>query len=119
MHLEKAGMEVHDLTPEEVKFAHAFNAEQRGLSSNDCMCIATALSFSGVLLTGDKLLRKVAECKGLVVHGVIWIVDALLATQICKTSLLSQALKTWLNDAAVFLPRGEICKRLKYINESE
>ena len=31
----------------------------------------------GVLLTGDRRLRRVAEVEGMRVHGVLWVIDQL------------------------------------------
>ena len=114
--LEDAGMEVHDLTPDEIGMALALKKIHPGLSANDCICFVTASIYSGVLLTGDSQLRSVAESKGLLAHGVLWVVDELISKQYCDTSLLAHALKLWLEDERVFLPRNEICKRLKYFD---
>ncbi len=63
------------------------------LSANDCFCSVTAQTYSGILLTGDALLRKVAAANGLRVHGVLWVVDELEAAEVCSRSHLSRALK--------------------------
>ena len=110
--LEDAGMQVHDLTPGEIGKAIALKKIHPGLSANDCFCFVTALNYSGVLLTGDSQLRRVAENRGLSVHGVLWVVDELMTKQNCEPVLLAQALKLWLDDERVFLPRNEIRKRL-------
>lgn len=114
--LEDAGIEVHDLTSNEVGKAFALKRVHPGLSANVCFCLVSALSYSGVLLTGDNLLRRVATDEGLEAHGVQWVIDELTAARTCESSILIQALKTWLYDDRVFLPQDEILKRLKHFD---
>ncbi len=116
--LEDAGMITHDLTPEEVGQALLLNKERYpGLSANDCFCLVTARTHSGILLTGDALLRKVAIADGMQVHGVLWVVDELEGVESCPGHLLAQALKIWQEDDTVFLPAPEISIRLKRFSE--
>ena len=111
--LDDDGMITHDLAPDEVAQALALKGRQPALSANDSLCIVTALAHRGILLTGDALLRRVATDNGLRVHGVLWIVDELHAAGACARSLLIQALKTWHDDATVFLPQHEVSNRLE------
>ena len=113
--LDDAGMITHDLAPDEVAQALELKKRHPALSANDCFCFVTALVHHGILLTGDAQLRRVATDNGRRVHGVLWIVDELDATEGCPGSLLTQALKAWQVDDTVFLPQQEISKRLKYL----
>ncbi len=84
------------------------------LSANDCIClVATQRQEEGILLTGDRLLRRVATEKEVRVHGVLWIIDELKAAGICGDNLLIDALEIWRDDKAVFLPLAEVDKRLR------
>ena len=111
--LDEAGMITYDLTPDEVGQALGLKGRYPGLSANDCFCFVTAQAFRGILLTGDAQLRRVAIASDLCVHGVLWVIDELDTAGACAISLLTQALKFWLDDDRVFLPQDEICKRLK------
>ena len=111
--LDDAGMITHDLTPQEVGQALLLKGRHPSLSANDCFCLVVAQAYPGILLTRDALLRRVAAENGLCVHGVLWIVDELSAAGICSDSLLVQALEVWQEDDTVFLPRGEISRRLE------
>ncbi len=113
--LDDAGMITHDLAPDEVAQALALKQRHPALSANDSLCIVTALTQCGILLTGDALLRRVATDSGLRVHGVLWIVDELAAAGGCARSLLIHALKTWQDDATVFLPQHEVSNRLDHL----
>lgn len=110
--LDAARMITHDLTPDEVAQALALKARHPSLSANDCFCYVTADIHAGILLTGDRQLRRVAAENGLRVHGVLWIIDELHAADACAVSMLTQALRSWQSDAAVFLPQDEIAVRL-------
>ncbi len=112
--LDQGGMETHDLTPERVADALALARRFGRLSANDCFCLVTAQSHKGsILLTGDSLLRTVASAEGVRVHGVLWIVDQLRATNVCERALLIKALEDWKSDRAVFLPNHLIDRRLR------
>ena len=113
--LDDAGMITHDLAPDEVAQAFALKERHPALSANDSLCIVTALVHDGILLTGDALLRRVATDNGLRVHGVLRIVDELDAARARPRSLLIQALRTWRDDATVFLPQHEVSNRLEYL----
>ena len=63
-------------------------------------------------LIGDKLLRRVARCRGLEVHGVLWLIDQLVDTRRCPKQLVVSALETWQKDKSVFLPPDTIERRL-------
>ena len=71
---------------------------------------------SGILLTGDALLRRTASNRSIRVHGVLWIVDQLEAGGGCDKTLLIQALETWEGDNTVFLPEREVSKRLQRLS---
>jgi predicted nucleic acid-binding protein len=78
--LEDGGLTTYDLSGEEVALVMALKREHRGLSANDCFALVTAAKQeNGILLTGDNQLRKVASSKEVRVHGVLWIIDELLA----------------------------------------
>lgn len=112
--LNDDGMEIFDLPPERVSESiHVKSAFPR-LSANDCFCVvATRCHENGVLLTGDSLLRRVASAQGLKVHGVLWIIDELMAASIGEHSLLKSALRIWRDDPSVFLPDKLIADRLR------
>ena len=110
--LDTAGLVTHDLTPIEVGKALALSARHPALSANDCFCHVAAEVHAGILLTGDRQLRRVATANGLRVHGVLWIIDELEAAGACSASVLTRALRSWRADNTVFLPRREVDARL-------
>ena len=114
--LEDGGLTTYDLSGEEVARVMTLKLEHRGLSANDCFALVTAAKQEdGILLTGDNQLKKVASSKEVRVHGVLWIIDELLANGACEPELLISALEIWRDDRAVFLPKAEIEKRLRIL----
>ena len=107
-------MSTYDLPPEQMEAAFASRHRQSGLSANGCICLITAQCHEeGILLTGDRLPRSVAEKAGVRVHGVLWIIDELKAANGCDDALLVSALETWKADRSVFLPKDLIDQRIQ------
>jgi hypothetical protein len=114
--LDGGGMETVDLGPAQVAEALAVKAAFPKISANDCFClVATRCYERAILLTGDGLLRRVANDDGRRVHGVLWIVDELKRAALCADTLLVSALETWTEDASVFLPEPEVERRLRLL----
>jgi predicted nucleic acid-binding protein len=54
-----------------------------GLSIPDCSCLHLAKEKSAILLTGERLLRSIASGPHtLEVHGLLWVLDQLVAKKI-------------------------------------
>jgi predicted nucleic acid-binding protein len=116
--LEDGGLAIYDLPAEEVAQVVALKREHSRLSAHDCFAlVTTTCQENGILLTGDNLLRKVANTRAVRVHGVLWIIDELHAAEVCEVELLISALHIWRADDAVFLPPAEIDKRLRRLTE--
>jgi len=111
--LDDAGVETYDLEGPAVARAYQFKGDYGRLSANDCFCLVTTEQFAGaVLLTGDRNLRRVAECHDLEVHGALWIVEELRQHRLATNNLLRFALTCWRDDPSVFLPDTEIARLL-------
>lgn len=109
-----AGIEVFDLPPARVTEAFAVKAAHPKLSANDCFCLVTTRCHDdAVLLTGDGLLRGVANADGRRVHGVLWVIDELHRLALCNDETLSAALELWRDDPTVRLPAPDVVRRLQ------
>ena len=112
--LDGSGMATYDLPPAQVGQAFDIKKRHGRLSANDCFCLVTArVHADAILLTGDRLLRRIAEDNGINAHGVLWVVDQLLREGLCDPALLETALTLWRDDKAVFLPDPLIDKLLR------
>lgn len=112
--LDGAGLITVDLPADGVQRAFEIGRQYSRLSANDAFCLATAERFEDrVLLTGDRLLRTAAEENAVDVHGILWVVDELHRLDICGPDELLAALELWRDDRSVFLPPGEVRRRME------
>lgn len=94
-----------------VDVAHVV-AANRGVSVQDVSAMLVAEDEGCVLLTGDGSLRVLAKCRGVEVHGVLWLLDRLLEQGLREASRAADALEAMLAVGAR-LPLGECEARIK------
>lgn len=112
--VDQAGLETFNLSPAQVMEARQVSDAHPRLSLNDCFCLVTVRHQDrGMLLTGDRRLRRAAEAEGVRVHGVLWVIDQLHRADVCGVERLIAALESWRDDPAVFLPETEVQVRLE------
>lgn len=112
--LRKLGLEVRSLSGLLVERAARYFNRHRRLKLNDCFALTLAEDTEdSIVLTGDGLLRHIAEDSGLEVRGVLWATDELEAHKIVSPRRLHEALRLLHEDTLVFLPEEEILRRLR------
>lgn len=112
--LRDRGLEVRELPGAAVERATDYFNRHRRLKLNDCFALALSEDIDdSILLTGDRLLRRVAEDTGLEVRGVLWIIDELEARAVVPVRRLHEVLQRFQEDDLVFLPEAEILRRLR------
>jgi predicted nucleic acid-binding protein len=99
-------------TYEELTQIQQLEVDYRQLSIADCSCLFHARSLSACLLTGDAALRKSAEQGGISVHGILWVLDELVAKNVITTKKAHEKL-TSLTSINPRLPSGACRSRLK------
>lgn len=110
------GLEVRDLPGPAVQRAQRHFNQHRRLRLNDCFALALAEDTNdSILLTGDGLLRRVANDNGIEARGVLWITDELEAHRVVTPARLLDALRLFQHDPLVFLPKDEILRRIRRI----
>jgi len=115
--LEDAGLEVVDLTSEQVGRAFEHRARYATLSAEDCFSLTLAEDPAGpILLTGDAALRRVAEGLSVEVHGVLWVVDELHRLSVKAPAELCRCLETWRDDPLVRLPKVGLATRIRTLS---
>jgi len=77
----------------------------------DLTSLVLARDFSVVLLTGDSKLRAAAEAEGVDAHGVLWLLDRMLAANVLAPAEASRSLRLILH-AGARLPSDEVDTRL-------
>lgn len=115
--LRALGIVVETLDGAEVTRAAQLARAERRLSVADAFAFALAQARRWTLLTGDGVLRAVAEAEGLRVHGVLWLIDRIEALGICNLSTLHGCLTKIAAHPRCRLPRREIDLRLRRYSE--
>lgn len=100
------------MTPSEISDLYGLRQSHLNPSLPDLASYVSALKVNGILLTGDKTLRKFAEEK-LEVHGVLWVIDLFVNFQILAPKDAGICLELMLRDPNTRLPQDECIMRIK------
>lgn len=84
----------------------------RTLSLEDCSVLLLAQSLGALLVTGDRELRQTAATRGVEVHGLLWILDELVASLACTPAHAATMLEGVMRTRAR-LPAAECQVRLR------
>jgi hypothetical protein len=113
-YLKQLGLVVLSLSPREVMLAQeVFNECRATLSLADCFALACATRAAHKLLTGDAALKAQARQRGLIVHGLLWLLDELDTQALTPRPILRDGLATILDHPRARLPHAEVQRRLK------
>jgi len=111
--LEGRGLQIIDLSGDQVAAAFEVRRRHPGLSANDCFSLVLAQAGPDrILLTGDQQLRRRAGNGGVEVHGVLWVTDQLAEHGLMAFIDLADALERLVDDPLVFLPHDEVGARI-------
>ncbi|MEH3038546.1 MAG: hypothetical protein PGN21_00540 [Sphingomonas paucimobilis] len=111
--LRALGVNIESLDGGEVRRATQLGRAERRLSVADTFAFALAHGRQWTLLTGDGVLRAVAEAEGVDVHGVLWIIDRIEAASLCDAPTLHACLTKTVAHPRCRLPRREVDLRLR------
>jgi len=107
--VQNLGVEIGSLEAEAVSEIYSLRPEHPQLSVADLFSLFVARDRQAMLLTGDTRLRRLAEIRGLVVHGTLWVLDEFFARQVLDAQESFAALEMILALGGR-LPAGE-CQR--------
>ena len=105
------GYESMPLTGVEVARITVYQAKYPKLSVKDIFALLCSMKVSGILLTGDSDLRDAGRNEKLEVHGVLWILDQLVDSEIMASKEAKLALEQMLVNKAR-LPKSDCEIRL-------
>jgi predicted nucleic acid-binding protein len=108
--VQDLGFEIGSLKAETVGEIVALRLEHSRLSVADLFALFVARDRQAMLLTGDLRLRMLAESRGLIVHGALWVLDELYAQRILSAQESLAALERILALGGR-LPESECQKR--------
>lgn len=99
-------------SPQNIEYVYSLRGTFPRPSLYDLFCLAIAKRENILLITGDKFLRQAAESEGVMVHGILWLLDELVQSR----NFSPHEALTSLNDtlsAGSRLPIAEIHKRIR------
>jgi rRNA-processing protein FCF1 len=103
---------VDSLNIDELEDLATLQGANNGLSIEDCSVWYYSKQNKYTLITGDSLLRKCASRDGVVVKGILFILDELVRNELIDSSLAADKLELLLNIGSR-LPKNECDTRLK------
>jgi predicted nucleic acid-binding protein len=108
-YLMELGLEVVELSPDQVRKLDDLTSTHRRLSISDLSALILAEEMRTVLLTNDGLLRKLAARRNIEIHGTLWLLDEMVKLKLITPQCASGALKIMLQKGSR-LPKRE-CQR--------
>jgi len=109
--LRNLGIEVGRLGPPSIQEMYTLRPACPSLSVADLFAFFVARDRHAILVTGDKRLTRLGRDRGLCVHGVLWVLDGLVARQ-ALTKLGAAAALDLILRCGGRLPASECQKRL-------
>ncbi len=77
-HIVNGKLIIQELDVADMLNIMSIQAQKPQLSDKDCSALHCAQKLDAALITSDNTLRKFAKTKNIVIHGHLWIFDALL-----------------------------------------
>lgn len=111
------GLRIEELTGAELASVQVVRRENSGLSVPDAYALTLADARGWTLLTGDGLLRNLAEASSIPFHGVLWVLDEIFRASAIEPDSLLTALQAIADHPRCRLPRAEINMRLAKYRE--
>ena len=116
--LAELGLEVHELSGDQVIEVMRLRAKYNQVSTNDLFALVLSKALVATLLTGDRHLRQVADQEGVAVHGTLWVLDELVRMQIINPTRAIAALKRMLGQRRR-LPLAQCEQRFRLWEEED
>ncbi|BCO09327.1 hypothetical protein GF1_17030 [Desulfolithobacter dissulfuricans] len=110
--IENGSLKIKSFDYEELRQIQSLESEYRQLSIADCSCLFHARTLAARLLTGDAALRKIAEQAEIRVHGILWVLDELVAEGLISKTEACEKLRQLMSTNSR-LPATECRSRLK------
>lgn len=108
-YIRSGKIEVHEYGLDELQVIYE---QKKGLSPADCSVYKLSKDLQAALLTSDRALRSFSEDRGIIVYGLIWLIDEMLKAGIVDKIEYDEKLR-FLKALSSRLPLDEIERRLK------
>ena len=114
--LRALGLNVVELTSDELTRATALRRQIKVLSTPDTFAFSLAEARHWTLLTGDGALRDLCVEQGVEMHGVLWVISELHRIGMTDAVVLHGALTNIHAHPRCRLPRGEVRRLLSKLD---
>lgn len=111
--LRELGLRVEELDGPGVVGALGYRVRESSLSLVDSFALALAVENHWILLTGDRVLRRLARSEGVDCHGLLWVLDLMAEATVVDRRTLYLGLEAIGDHPRCRLPRAEVNKRLE------
>ncbi|WP_155748381.1 hypothetical protein [Scytonema sp. UIC 10036] len=112
--LINSGLKVFETPSTGITRIQEINCNFPSLSIYDCFAfVLTESRQNSILLTGDKVLRKVASNYCIEVHGILWAIDEMHEFKTATVNQLYNALILFEKDITVRLPKKDLQRYIK------
>lgn len=106
------GLKVRTLNVEQLNEVIRLGLEYKTVSATDRSLLLLAEKENKWLITGDRSLRKAAGNKGVVVHGLLWLLDEMIRSCIITQARAAVALQEAIDNGSR-LPKDEAARRFR------
>ena len=114
--LERNGIEILEMTDDEVMETAQRSSKTKRVSFNDLTTLVVAKTRGYTLVTGDGNLRRIAQKESVSLRGTIWLIDELITNHIISYTEGISACQA-LIDYQRRLPKDELEKRIQLWND--
>lgn len=111
VHIDSGKFNIIKTSADELSAIQIMSTEDSRLSEQDWSAIYYAQKENALLLSGDRILRKVSEHRGIEVCGILWLFDQLVNKGILSTSDACQFIQALMKQNKR-LPLEECQKRI-------
>ena len=106
------GLQVLTLNDAGVGLAQTYMRRDRRLSVPDAFAVALAKAGNHVLVCGDQALRTLAESESVECHGLLWVLDQMVAADLVPIRLVRTGLETIANHPRCRLSRELVARHM-------
>jgi predicted nucleic acid-binding protein len=110
--IEEGQLQIQSIDEDDFLSIYQIQVQRPQLSEQDCSAFYQAQKLDAILLTSDKVLRRLAQQKALEVHGHLWVFDEMVAAGTLSPKAAIQKLDELCEEVnpRLGLPKGE-CER--------
>ena len=112
-YVNEGSLGIEPINAEAMADVVSLHSEAPQITLEDASALYVAGKEAAILLTGDKGLRQYATQKGIEVHGILWVIDTLVARGAILPGVAAERLEWLTSQGTCRLPGPECSQRIK------